>query len=156
MLLDHGDAESISKLSLHCTAQPQKVSKAPKAKDYLNPSDYPLQTQFGQSMKPLSALRIRNVPPRWGYVTFSTRMVEFRIDHVIFGSLAEATLFLQALSSAPELRDLKIIAVVTMFGEGETAALLPDVRVSLLNLRSLYLEGLPFTDLSISLNALVP
>ncbi|KAG8727367.1 hypothetical protein FRC11_013371 [Ceratobasidium sp. 423] len=145
MLLDHGSAESISKLPLHCTAQRQKVLKPPKAKDYLSPSDYPLQTQFGQLMELLSALRIMNVPP-----------VEFRIDHDIFGSLAEATHFLQALSSAPELRDLKIIAVVTMLGEGETAGLLPDVRISLPNLHPLYLEGLPFTDLNISLNALIP
>ncbi|CAE6498046.1 unnamed protein product [Rhizoctonia solani] len=159
VLLSHNAIESISKLSLQrkVVGRATKALTLPRADDYLNPGGYPLQTQLGQLIQSLSVLRISHIFLNWSNITFSPRLVELRLEHVLFVNHADARLFLQALSSAHQLRDPKITSVTTRIGDrDEEAPFRLSLPISLPNLRHLQLGDIAFGDLCLFLSAIAP
>ncbi|CAE6478194.1 unnamed protein product, partial [Rhizoctonia solani] len=104
---------SLSELSIYVDETYDMKSRLPKESDYAFPPNHPQQSSFTSMLGELKAFRTRSVPIYWDALAFSTRLTELRIDCITLGYDDEIVPFLHSLSSAPELRDLKIISLVT-------------------------------------------
>ncbi|KAG8713424.1 hypothetical protein FRC11_012214, partial [Ceratobasidium sp. 423] len=119
-LLRHGDTLSLSQLSMSLHSHPRPELPGWHAKRgfpadhwWILPHDSPQQTSFASLLASLKTFRIHNVYFHWETMTFSTRLVELRIQNITLGYDEAIAPFLRALTSAPELRDLTIIDVRT-------------------------------------------
>ncbi|CAE6512708.1 unnamed protein product [Rhizoctonia solani] len=107
-------------------------------------------TRFLQTVKPLSALRITGLALSWRHMVFSNRLVELRLERITLGRDSELPEFLNALSSAPELRDLKLISVMTFYEELVPLGTIQERQyITLPKLESLLLEDLFFNTLDL-------
>ncbi|CAE6474340.1 unnamed protein product [Rhizoctonia solani] len=107
-------------------------------------------TRFLQIVKSLSVLRIRTVAFSWRHMVFSNRLVELRLQRIKIGHDSEFSGFLNALSSAPELRDLKLISAVTFRDEGVPLGIIQEKQhIMLPKLESLLLEDLYLNTLEL-------
>ncbi|KDN33747.1 hypothetical protein RSAG8_13160, partial [Rhizoctonia solani AG-8 WAC10335] len=71
----------------------------------------PLGTHIIQFVGSLSAFRIGCVKVDWEHITFSHRLVELQVDHIMLESESEIRALFAALSSARELKKLKLIYI---------------------------------------------
>ncbi|KAF8750139.1 hypothetical protein RHS01_09526 [Rhizoctonia solani] len=115
----------------------------PTEDDFIFPHDSPEHTSFAQFLGSLTAFRISNVLFHWDNIAFSSRLVELRMQEVNLGYDDAIILFLKALSSASQLRDLKIIAVDTFHKPNTT------IRV---DTHSITFDDFSFTSLVLSFN----
>ncbi|CAE6416196.1 hypothetical protein ACGC1H_007210 [Rhizoctonia solani] len=100
-------------------------------------------TRFLQIVKSLSALRITGLALSWRHMMFSNRPVELRLQRITLGRDSELPEFLNALSSAPELRDLKLISAMTFYEELVPLGRIQERQhITLPKLESLLLEDL--------------
>ncbi|CAE6387746.1 unnamed protein product [Rhizoctonia solani] len=97
-------------------------------------SDLPI-AEFAGS---LSALRTSGIPFHWGRITFSHRLVQLRIDQIVANNDSELRGFFTALSSACELKELKLIEI--LFDPRILDRTVPLEVVSLPKLEFLYVE----------------
>ncbi|CUA69930.1 hypothetical protein RSOLAG22IIIB_08773 [Rhizoctonia solani] len=111
---------------------------------------------FGRLVGGLTAFRISGTLFQWDNMAFSTRLVEFRLDHVTLGFDEMLVSLMRALSSASELRDLKIISVNTYRLQSETSDNITPLSVSFPKLQDLHLQDLHFNTLEILLPIVAP
>ncbi|CAE7084724.1 unnamed protein product [Rhizoctonia solani] len=128
--------------------------RLPSEHDYIFPRDSPQEVSFNKLLKSLTAFRISSVQIYWDNIAFSSRLVELLIHDVNFGYDDELAPFLQTLSSASELRDLKITSFQTFYRTGTSGANFP--AISFPKLRSLFLGGLYFNTLKRILSMITP
>ncbi|CAE7215986.1 unnamed protein product [Rhizoctonia solani] len=156
-LLQHGTPRTLSELSLsnklHFQHDPHNDG------GYITARESPLNTSFATLLGLLSILRLHGTNVHWNTTRFSSRLVELHIEEITLGSDAALAPFLKAISSASELRDLKIISVITIrdaHAPPDTIAGALPPPVILPKLRSLLLVGLYFNTLRILLPAIAP
>ncbi|CUA70762.1 hypothetical protein RSOLAG22IIIB_09092 [Rhizoctonia solani] len=128
-ILEHSTSGSISKLSVR-----KQRPSFPSTLNIDTGPDPPIAEFVGS----LSAFRIGRVPIKWTEIVFSHRLVELRLERMVADSDSEVRGFFAALSSARELKDLKVIGMSL-----NLRALNPDVPlevVSLPKLEFLYIE----------------
>ncbi|CAE6385554.1 unnamed protein product [Rhizoctonia solani] len=128
-ILEHSTPGTISKLSVL-----NRHLRFPSILNIDAGPDPPIAEFVGS----LSVLRITRVPIKWTEIVFSHRLVELRIDQIVPDSDLEVRGFFAALSSARELKDLKLISM--SFNPGVLNTDVPLEVVSLPKLEFLYLE----------------
>ncbi|CAE6439940.1 unnamed protein product [Rhizoctonia solani] len=143
---------TISMLSLGCS---NKYTHSPRSKEpsqFLNNRLGRFEVDFIQLIQSLSVLLLQAVALDWKATSF-TSLVALQIAEISLGFQPGIDAFLLALSSATELRDLKII---TIRGISEGRGVMPTKKLSLLKLESLYFEDLPFNILEIFITTIAP
>ncbi|CAE6451217.1 unnamed protein product [Rhizoctonia solani] len=129
-ILEHSPPGSISKLSLRY----QDLNFI----SHLNVDSSP-DLSIAKFDGLLSSFRTSGIPPiNWKHITFSHRLVQLRIDQIIASSNSELRGFFTALSSACELKELKLIAII--FNPDLLDTDTPLEVVSLPKLEFLYVE----------------
>ncbi|KAG8704016.1 hypothetical protein FRC11_010289, partial [Ceratobasidium sp. 423] len=123
----------------------------PEPYDYIYNDASRLKRPFCTMLKSLSVLRVSGAFIRWDTVTFSTRLTELYLHGITLGYDSPMSSFLRAASSAPELRDLKIISVLS-FPCGSP----PSPKLSLPKLQTLFLEDLDYDVLELVLGSIAP
>ncbi|KDN34820.1 hypothetical protein RSAG8_12118, partial [Rhizoctonia solani AG-8 WAC10335] len=142
LVFRHCVPEHMSQLSLRFLSKDEEPDHRTSEQDVFNHMDSPLRPYLIRALHSLSSLRISNICLEWEPAMFSARLVELRVDTIRFAGDSAVTAFLTALSSAEELRDLKVISVEAFADQG---SVLPQgSRISLPKLQSLYLEDLYF------------
>ncbi|CAE6479406.1 unnamed protein product [Rhizoctonia solani] len=126
----------------------------PEPYDYLYYNFSPLQPLFCKMLQSLATLRISGAFVHWDMITFSTRLTELHLHRVTLGYNSELLDFLQAASSASELRNLKIISVISMTGGAASPASYPTLSFS--KLQYLLLEDLDYNVLQVVLRSIAP
>ncbi|CAE6406563.1 unnamed protein product [Rhizoctonia solani] len=157
-LLKHIPHGSLSELSIQLTdSEASNMSNAlPEDSDYVISRDSPDQASFSLLVQSLTAFRIYGTRFHWDTLSFSTRLVELRIERVVLGDDHMITSFMQTLSSAIGLRDLKIIAISTLRkprGIRGSTLLSP---IALPALQSLFIEDLYLNTLEHLLPMVAP
>ncbi|KAL5633535.1 hypothetical protein ACGC1H_003882 [Rhizoctonia solani] len=153
---NRGPPQSLSQLSIQF--KKEATHYQPNAPPLHSDCVIPLESHealFTNMIGRLTALRISGTLFQWDTMVFSSRLVEFRLDHVTLGSDEMLIPFMQALSSASELRDLKIISVNTYCLESPTD-IVTQTPVSFPKLQSLHLQDLHFNTLEILLPMITP
>ncbi|KAH7339437.1 hypothetical protein B0J17DRAFT_627540 [Rhizoctonia solani] len=114
-------------------------------------------TPFLEIVKSLSVLRISGEAFSLMHMAFSSRLVELRLQNISIGYDSEFSEFLNVLSSAPELRDLKLISLITLHDKPVPwGAIQQQQHIMLPNLQSILLEELYFNTLELLLRWLTP
>ncbi|KDN44484.1 hypothetical protein RSAG8_05531, partial [Rhizoctonia solani AG-8 WAC10335] len=103
---------------------------------------------FTELLRSLSVLRIAGAGFGWRHMDFSTRLVELQLQQLVIGP---SSTLARLLNSAPELRNLRIISVVTFPDPNEAKN-----TISLHNLQSLLLENLYFNTLEFLFKSIAP
>ncbi|KDN40286.1 hypothetical protein RSAG8_08196, partial [Rhizoctonia solani AG-8 WAC10335] len=80
---------------------------------YITPDDLARQPEFRILMESIPMLRLSSVLLPWDSIKFTTRLQELHIRGIEFHSGMDMLSFLCALSSASEIRDLRVISVST-------------------------------------------
>ncbi|CAE6440350.1 unnamed protein product [Rhizoctonia solani] len=114
------------------------------------------QQSFNRLVKGLTILRIKNTLLHWQTVRFSDRLTSFHLQDVLLGPDSELISLLSAISSAAQLRDLKLIQVRTYKDATPLPNLVGHSRIRFPNLKSLFIEGLSFNTLQILLVSIQP
>ncbi|KAJ1306485.1 hypothetical protein OPQ81_007488 [Rhizoctonia solani] len=120
------------------------------------PLNSPQTASFLKILGSLTAFRIRGFLLPWRDINFSSRLVQLHIAGIRLGYDHTIAPFLQALSSASELRDLKIISVVSFHKDNTTSAENALPIVTLPKLRSFHLQDLYFNTLRVLLSKITP
>ncbi|CAE6518206.1 unnamed protein product, partial [Rhizoctonia solani] len=121
--------------------------------DYIFPRSHSEQTSFTNMMGLLTAFRISGIQFHWDTIVFSTRLVELRIDNITLGYDDAIVSFLRALSSASELRDLKLISVATLHRPSAALNTGTPAPIEFPKLQSLLLQNMYFNALKLLLPA---
>ncbi|KEP46169.1 hypothetical protein V565_214830, partial [Rhizoctonia solani 123E] len=151
-LLQHGASGSLSELSLLVNNK-SPLRLDPSSGDHgINPHGSPLNASFTAMLGSLSVFRLGGTNVYWDNMKFSSRLVELHIEGVVLGYDIDIVPFLQAISSASELRDLKIISLMTIRNPQDTNTFSP---ITFPNLQSLFLGGLYYNTLEILLRTIV-
>ncbi|CAE7211833.1 unnamed protein product [Rhizoctonia solani] len=108
-----------------------------------------LKAQMNRLISSLSVFRISKVHIDWSPITFSHRLVELRVADTMLEDDFEIQSLFAALSSAPELKVLKLISIESYVSESGT---IPLNVVSLPKLELLHLEHLYFNLLELTLS----
>ncbi|KAG8748190.1 hypothetical protein FRC11_012097, partial [Ceratobasidium sp. 423] len=117
----------------------------------------PDQATFTRLTESLSILRLRKADIEWENTAFSDRLVELFIHGVRLGhSESSLNTFLSAISSATELRDLRIISVWVIRNPMGAIHPTKHPNVTLPKLQSLLLYDLPFHILESFIPAIAP
>ncbi|CAE6510868.1 unnamed protein product, partial [Rhizoctonia solani] len=153
VLFLQGVPENLSELALCYTGEENKVYRTSPENDLFAQRLAPLLPHFPKLMGSLRACRISNVPFEWKHITFSARLVELRIESIALAGDLAITAFMTALSSACQLRDLKLIRIEAFSDWGST---LPGSQLSLPRLQTVYLEELYFNVLELILQSIAP
>ncbi|CAE6452649.1 unnamed protein product [Rhizoctonia solani] len=155
-LFQYSGLEPLSKLSIQCTYKPNRSDRLLRDSDYIFPWESTYNDAIATLTCMLSAFHISGVHLHWGRTEFSHRLVELQIDNVNLGYDGKIFLFLQALSSASELRDLRLMSTTTL-RQSSTASNMHELpAVSLPKLRSLYIQDLYFNTLELLLPIIAP
>ncbi|KDN36616.1 hypothetical protein RSAG8_10719, partial [Rhizoctonia solani AG-8 WAC10335] len=151
-LLEHDPPFNLSELSLH-----ESDNYPSREEDVITilwqGSTY--WDSFCELIKSLSVFRVRGAHFDWDHMEFSSNLVEIHIQDVMMGSdTAEFVGFLRKLSSASNLRDMKLISVHSYFDLDSLAP--PENRIHFPRLESLLLEDLPCNTLITSIYHISP
>ncbi|KDN33126.1 hypothetical protein RSAG8_13783, partial [Rhizoctonia solani AG-8 WAC10335] len=138
-LLQH-DIRGLTELSIQLLDLP--TDKLPENWEYIFPLNFPEKASFAKLTGGLQAFRVSGAPFHWDTMAFSTRLAEFRIDNLVLGHDTAIAPFLQVLSSASGLRDLKIISVITFRDSTPSHKIQPSPPVAFPNLQRLLLQDL--------------
>ncbi|KDN39040.1 hypothetical protein RSAG8_09076, partial [Rhizoctonia solani AG-8 WAC10335] len=157
VLLQHNTPSSLTELRLRLNDVLDPTDGLPGNEEYIIDRDSSQHASFVDLVKNLTILRVYGAHFHWGAVTFSHRLVELWIEGVVLGYDDSIIPFAQALSTAPSLRDLKIISVTTFRRLGSppnpslrsaSAIVLPGLQS--LHLQDLYLNTLGYMLLTIA------
>ncbi|CAE6485785.1 unnamed protein product [Rhizoctonia solani] len=155
--------QHLSELSIYQVREERRSIKGPK--------EYPdifydcvMYTVQGRGQNPLlelfqylSLLRVRGATMLWGQIKLSDRLVDLRLQSINFRSDSQLLDFLEALNTAPELRDLKIISVI-VFPASTSDSPPPSrsVKCPVPKLQTLLLQDLDYNALRILQGSLAP
>ncbi|CAE6370799.1 unnamed protein product [Rhizoctonia solani] len=114
-LMDQDAAGSLVSLAIRSTEISNDSGWQSSGGDYVIHRGYRYQESFINLIGALKVLRIQGVRFHWDTMVFSSRLVNLHIENITLGYDDEIYPFLRALSSASELRDLKIINVYTSY-----------------------------------------
>ncbi|KAL5633500.1 hypothetical protein ACGC1H_003860 [Rhizoctonia solani] len=153
-LLKHIPHGSLSELSIQLTDSESSdmSTELPEDSDYIMYRDSPQQASFSRLVQSLTAFRLYGARFHWDTLSFSTRLVELRIERVVLGYDDMIASFLQTLSLATGLRDLKIIAISTFRKRSPT----PLSPITFPALQSLFIEDLYLNTLEHLLPMIAP
>ncbi|GAB1518564.1 hypothetical protein RhiTH_001625 [Rhizoctonia solani] len=132
------------------------VPEFPREFDYLFPCDSPQHTSFALLLNSLVVFRIKNVLLHWEHISFSSRLTELHIQSIKLGYDDAIVPFVQTLSSAPELRVLKVIEVETFRNISKSPKVSALIPVELPKLQTLILYNLYFNTFNIVLRMIAP
>ncbi|CAE6506617.1 unnamed protein product [Rhizoctonia solani] len=135
----------LSQLSVH-----NQYNQSPLAEDYIMQS-FSEQQSFNRLTKNLDLLQIKAASLHWETIAFSARLTTFRLQNVPLGLDVKLAALLGALSSATQLRELKIINVITSRDSTPFQTLVGHSEIWLPNLKTFYTEGLYFNTLRVLL-----
>ncbi|CUA77201.1 hypothetical protein RSOLAG22IIIB_12595 [Rhizoctonia solani] len=158
VLTEAGNPESLTKLSIRVSYTYHMNSTFPQKSDYVIPHDHPQLDLFTKMLQGLTHFHTSGSLIHWDTLAFSTRLVELMINDVMLGYDEKIIPFIQALSSASELRDLKIISITTV----KSSALNSNaIKTSLQptqfpNLQSLLIQNIYFNTLRVLLPSIAP
>ncbi|KDN34397.1 hypothetical protein RSAG8_12514, partial [Rhizoctonia solani AG-8 WAC10335] len=146
-LLKHSPPVSISTLSLR---------REPALADFFG-RPYHLahhEPSISRLISSLSVLRTNNINIEWPRITFTHRLINLELSNMkLYDNLA-ITAFFAALSSAKELKELKLVSFV--IGLDQPGVTKPSGAVSLPKLQLLHLEHLYFNIIQFVLSAIAP
>ncbi|CAE6480516.1 unnamed protein product [Rhizoctonia solani] len=147
-LLESGTYPSLSELSLgQIGLMYDQTGMAPELFQVVrHNSDF--WAPFTELLRSLSVLRINAASFSWPHMTFSNQLVELHLQQLVVG---QNHTLAGLLNSAPELRRLKIISVLTFHDSSEAGG-----TILLHNLESLLLQDLYFNTLEFLLKSIVP
>ncbi|KAL5633680.1 hypothetical protein ACGC1H_005779 [Rhizoctonia solani] len=155
--------QHLSELSIYQSREEPKSIKGPK--------EYPdifydcvMYTVKGGGQNPLldlfnylSVLRVRGATMLWGQIKLSAQLVELHLQSVNFRSDSQLLDFLEALNTAPELRDLKVISVIVFPASSSDSPPSPrTVKCPVPKLQTLLLQDLDYSALQILQGSLAP
>ncbi|CAE6474040.1 unnamed protein product, partial [Rhizoctonia solani] len=155
-LLRHNTPGLLSELSIQCTHTLNETPMLPPRHHYIVPRNSPEQASFVTLVHALVSFRINGVHVHWNSLTFSTKLVELRIEKVALGYDDTIIPFMRALASATCLRDLKIISVTTFRRLGAARHPVPSSPVTFPALQSLLIEDLHLNTLEHLLPMITP
>ncbi|CAE6388749.1 unnamed protein product [Rhizoctonia solani] len=112
---------------------------------------YPRLLKLIQS---LTRLSLYGATIHWRGLKFSTKLIELRLQQLLVGSTSHLCEFIQAISSAVQLRHLTVISLYAIVPAAPVNDIYPII--SLPNLQSLVLEDLHYDTLSIILKSIEP
>ncbi|CAE6474121.1 unnamed protein product [Rhizoctonia solani] len=156
-LLQHGTALSLSQLSMSLRdpicfdSSVDSRTGFPADHWWILPHGSPQQTSFSSLLASLTTFRIHRAYFHWESVSFSSRLLELRVQSVALGYDDEIAPFLHALNSAPELRDLAIIDVRTFAKTDVAVNMKAFPIVTLPQLQCLFIEDLYLNTLELLL-----
>ncbi|KAJ1303082.1 hypothetical protein OPQ81_011283 [Rhizoctonia solani] len=154
-LLEDGVPSQLSELSIRFA--PNNFFPSEQTTPFVIHSKSRNQATFISLMASLSALRLSGVQIQWENMIFSDRLVELSVHGVKLGDSDSAiSTFLSAISSAIELRDLKVMDVRADHNYEETTSLAIFPKVMLPKLQSLLLHDLRFNVLQFLLHIITP
>ncbi|KEP46844.1 F-box-like protein [Rhizoctonia solani 123E] len=156
-LLRDGAPNQLLELLLCCS--PPKYSQPPRVSNFIVEARSPEQAPFNKLLSCLATIRLSGVQIHWKTTNnvFSDRLVELYVHKVGLGNSDSAMVsFISAVSSASELRDLKIVDVRAYRNSTETTNLTMRPTVTFPKLQSLLLQDLCFNVLEFFLYAISP
>ncbi|KAL5633533.1 hypothetical protein ACGC1H_003880 [Rhizoctonia solani] len=155
-LLQHDTRLSLSELSIQLGNASIMNYRIPVESDFLISRGHSQYASFARLIEKLMVFRISGIHIHWDTIAFSTRLVELRIEQVAVGYDTAIVPFVRALSSAPNLRDMKIISVSTFCDLDATDEQNSSAPITFPNLESLFLRDLYFNTLEHLLPAISP
>ncbi|CUA72677.1 Glycogen debranching enzyme [Rhizoctonia solani] len=149
---------TLSQLSLRQMRDNAYFENSANGTEYLFAPSSQEQRSFTQLVKNLCVLRISVAKLHWDQILFSHRLVELNVQNVLFGYDSALTVFFNALSSATELRDLKLMSIRTLYDLAlDTETRLPAVpTVYLPTLQSLTIHNLYYNTLNFFFSSVDP
>ncbi|CUA74205.1 Toll-like receptor 5 [Rhizoctonia solani] len=158
ILTEAGKPESLTKLSIRVSNTYHTNSGFPQKLDYIIPHDHPRLDLFTNMLQGLTHFHTSGPLIRWDILAFSTRLVQLMINDVMLGYDEEIIPFIQTLSSASELRDLKIISITTVkssaFNSNAIKTSLQPTQFP--KLQSLLIQNIYFNTLRVLLPNIAP
>ncbi|CAE6395367.1 unnamed protein product [Rhizoctonia solani] len=109
------------------------------------------QQSFNRLVQNLDLLQMKGISFQWETVAFSGRLTTFCLQDVTLGFDIKLAALLRALSSATQLRELKIIDVITFRDSAPLQTLVGCSKIWLPTLETFYIEGLYFNTLRLLL-----
>ncbi|CAE7133260.1 unnamed protein product [Rhizoctonia solani] len=157
LLSGENNSQSLAKLSVRYIAASDNLSRLPSDDSYVFRHDDPRQEKFVELVGALTAFRINGVHFRWQTMAFSARLTELWIENITLGHDSAIVPFLQAASSASQLRVLKIITVDT-FCRRDPLINFPTIPslIAFPNLQSLYIRDLYWNTLKSLFRMIAP
>ncbi|CUA69934.1 hypothetical protein RSOLAG22IIIB_08777 [Rhizoctonia solani] len=146
-VLQHDPRLSLTELSIWFENPSVVNYRMPGETEYLISRDHSNYASFARLMETLTAFRISGIHVPWETIASSTRLVEVRIEQVAIGYDSAIIPFVRSLSSAPNLRDLKVISVSTFHDLGATQGHNSSAPVTFPNLETLLLQDLYYNTL---------
>jgi hypothetical protein len=140
---------SLSQLSLCHIYDAPYYSRLPLESDYIMRNCFP-EHRFNVVVNNLAILRIRGAQFYWDHISFSHHLTELHLQDVLVGYDTSLMNLFGALSSAAQLRDLKLIGIKA-FPVRNT---LVGRYISLPSLKTLLLRDLYFNVLAICLSTI--
>ncbi|CAE7211993.1 unnamed protein product [Rhizoctonia solani] len=156
MLLRQKNHRSLSQLSIQLESWSGRMYNDNETTSACVVPDKSLETSFKDLIGELTVFRISRITFHWDTMSFSTRLVELRIDHAKLGTDDMLVQFMQALSSASELRDLKILCVETHHPNHAASDTVTPLPVTFPKLQSLYIQDVYFNTLKTLLSMVTP
>ncbi|CAE7125894.1 unnamed protein product [Rhizoctonia solani] len=150
--LEQAPSSNLSELYIHMERKELSQNDLPDDILYLFALDGRSRELFNGICNSLSILRVCGVPVHWDRVAFSDRLVELHLQEITLGRDASLLHFLNALSTATELRDLSFIAVQTF--QDPTSDIPPRTDITFPRLQSLLLQDLYSNTLAIILGSI--
>ncbi|KDN43035.1 hypothetical protein RSAG8_06358, partial [Rhizoctonia solani AG-8 WAC10335] len=154
-MLRAGALGELSELSIrHLSTKDFRTSLKSKL---VIPTGSPEQENFNRLINSLSIIRLGGLQMDWGIAAFSSRLVELHIQMVELGNTgSDMTAFLLAISTANELRTLKLAFVIAYRSPHISTDLTTRPRVVFPKLQFLLLSDLYFDVLQSVLLAIAP
>ncbi|CCO33911.1 hypothetical protein BN14_07998 [Rhizoctonia solani AG-1 IB] len=144
-IIKHCPPGSISKLSLRREKSIQDIFTLYTLTQY--------EPSISTLISSLEVFRIGNFSIDWSRISFSDKLVELRLADTDLRNSREILSFMAALSSARELRELKLVSVAFWFDQ-ECQPLNPPI--SLPKLEHLHLEQMHLNGLDFFLSSIAP
>ncbi|CAE6467274.1 unnamed protein product [Rhizoctonia solani] len=144
---------SLSELSIYLDQDDSYYDALPHEADDLFPLDLMKQASFTRLVPNLSALRVRGAQLCWHMFNYSHRLTELHLQEILFGYDIAAVNFLGVLSSASELRILKLISVRSFYnGPLNDNEIL---KIQFPKLQTLLVDDLHFNTLDVFLSSII-
>ncbi|KDN42447.1 hypothetical protein RSAG8_06764, partial [Rhizoctonia solani AG-8 WAC10335] len=153
-----GNPGSLAKLALRVSDTYHMNSTLPQESYYIIPRDHPQLDSLTNMLQGLTSFHNSGALIRWDMLAFSTRLVELWINDIMLGYDDKIIPFIQTLSSATELRDLKIISVTTVRSPAFTPNMIKSSSqpARFPNLQSLFVQDIYLNTLLFLLPHIAP
>ncbi|CAE6474799.1 unnamed protein product [Rhizoctonia solani] len=156
-LLQQGQVGTLTELSIRSIDAFNSPSWFPSGDSYILKVDDSRQTSFVRLLAALTTFHINGAHFYWPTISFSARLVELWIENITLGYDDAILPFLHALSSASQLRELKIITVDT-FRRRDSISTPMDISPPVIfpTLQSLFIRDIFCNTLRSLLRAIAP